>query len=107
VRRNWVPATNVIAGVGKLSANAFENGDDMRRLTGIVSDQRPGLVGQRAYDSDLFDPRLEGKQTVVLEQDHGLIREFACVRAMFSAVKFLLIDPVYKEPCPAGRTCRA
>ena len=64
----------------------------MRGLARIVSDQRPRLIGERADDGDLFDPRLEGKQTVVLEQDHGLIREFACVCAMFGAVEFLLVD---------------
>ncbi len=64
----------------------------MRGLTSVVSDQRPGLVSERSNDGDLFDPRLERKQTVVLEQDHGFIREFARVRAMFGAVEFLLID---------------
>ena len=101
MRRNWDKRDG---GVGELSVKTVQDGDNMRGLAGIVSDQRPGLVRKRAYDGNLLDPWLERKHTIVLQQNHGLILEFACVRAMFGAVKFLLIDLcVY----PADRTCRA
>ena len=80
------------SGAGKLGMKAVEDGDDMRGLACIVSDQRSCLVGERAYDGNLPDFRLERKQSIVLEQNHGLIGEFSSVRAMFGAVQFLLVD---------------
>ena len=79
-------------GVWELSMKAVEDGDNVRGLAGIVSDQRPGLVRKRTDDDDVFYPWFERKQTVVLEQDHGLIGKVACLRAVFRAVKFLLLD---------------
>ena len=64
----------------------------MRGLAGIVSDQRPGLVRKRTYDRYPFNFRLERKQSIVLEQDHRLVRELAGLHAMFGAIQFLLID---------------
>ncbi len=71
---------------------AVEDGDNMRGLAGIISEQRPSLIGERTDDGDLLDPRFERKETIVLQQDHGLIRKFARERAMRVAIKFFLID---------------
>ena len=48
--------------VRKLSLKSIDDGNNMRRLAGIVADQRPGLVSERAYDGNLFDPRFQRKQ---------------------------------------------
>src|SRR3954469_14517558 len=64
----------------------------MRRLAGIVADERPGLVGERPDDSNLLDFRLQRKKAIILEKDHRLICKLARVRAMFSAVQLFFID---------------
>jgi len=91
VRRNWFRHKRD-GGVGKLGMKAVEDGDNMRGLAGIISEQGTSLVSEGTDDGDLFDSRFQGKQTIVLQQNHGLIREFARQSAMLGAVKFLLID---------------
>ena len=78
--------------LGELSVEPIEDGDDMSRLAGIVSKQRPRLIGKRPNNGDLPDPRLEREKAVILQQDHGLIGQLASVCAMFRTVEFLLID---------------
>src|ERR1019366_8517762 len=78
--------------VGELTMKAVEDGDNVRGLAGIVSDQRPGLVRKRTDDDDVFYPWFEGKQAVVLQQHHGFIGELAGMRTMFGAIQFLLIN---------------
>src|SRR5690349_19776178 len=70
----------------------IEDGDNMRGLTGIVSNQRSRLVSERTDDGNPLDLRLQRKKAVVLQQYHGLVRKLACMRAMWRAVQFLLID---------------
>ena len=78
--------------VGELSVEPIEDGDDMSGLAGIVSKERPRLIGKRPNNGDLPDPRLERKKAVIFQQDHGLIGQLASVCAMFRTVEFLLID---------------
>src|SRR6185312_16790591 len=44
--------------VGKFSVKAIENRNDMSRLAGIVSNERPRLVGKRPDHGDFPDPGL-------------------------------------------------
>ena len=55
----------------------------MRRRSGVIAEQHPGLIGERADDGDLLDSWLEGQRAIVLEQHHGLIRKLAGQRAVF------------------------
>ena len=64
----------------------------MRWLAGVVANQRPSLIRQRTDDGNLLDLRFERKKSVILEQHHGLVRQLACMVAVFLAVEFLLID---------------
>ena len=41
---------------------------------------------------DFPDLRFERKQAIILQQDHGLVRQLARLCAMFRTVKLLLID---------------
>ena len=71
---------------------SIKDGNDVSRLAGIVSEERSRLIGKRPNDGDPPNARLERKNAIILQQDHGLIRQLAGVCAMFRTVEFLLVD---------------
>ena len=79
-------------GVRKLGLQAIEEGNSVSRRAVVVAQQDPGLVSQRADDSDALGRRLQRKRAVVLQKHHGLIGQLARQRAVRGAVEFLLVD---------------